>query len=378
MAWNQPGGGKTPWGRRPTQGQSDLDEKVKNWQRKLESLWRSGGDGEAVSPLLKLIIIVAFGVWLASGFYQVGAPEKGVIQRFGRLVELHPPGAGWHFPWPIESVTKVNVSSVSRREYKPRVLTADVNLVELDVTVQFRAADPVKYLFQVHEPEATLEQVTESAIREVTGQSTLEDVLGPTRQQLTLRAKALVQRTLDEYNTGLEVTTINLNDVQVPDQVLSSQRDMNKALADKEKAVNEAQAYASGVIPSAQGYAAKAQQDAEAYRARAVAVAEGEAARFSQLAAAYNRAPEVTRERLYLETMENIYARSNKVLVESKSGSGGNVLYLPLEKLLGHAAAAPAAPPAQSEAAPADGSNRAGQGTDTDTVTVEGRSRVER
>jgi len=372
MAWNQPGGQNNPWGRRPGQGGPDLDEKVKSWQRKLESLLRPGPGGEG-SSLLALIVAVAVVLWLGSGFYQVAAAERGIIQRFGRFVYLHDQGAGWHFPWPIETVTKINVASVNSSEYKSRVLTADINLVDLRFTVQYKMVDPLKAAFRVREPEQTLREVSESAIREVVGQSKLEDVLvGATRPQVTRRASVLIQRILDAYNTGIEVTTVNLTDVQVPEPVVPSQRDSNKAEADKDRAIAEAQAIANGILPVAQGNANRRLQIAEANRARAVALAEGEAARFTQLAGAYAHAPEITRQRLYLEMMERVLARSNKVIVDTKPGSaGGNMFYLPLDKLIGRGANAPATEQSQPDAS-------RGASAEQETVTVDGRSRAER
>jgi membrane protease subunit HflK len=215
--------------------------------------------------------------------------------------------------------------------------------------------------------------VSESAIREIVGQSNLEDVLvGATRPQVTKRTKALIQRVLDAYNTGIEVTTVNLTDVQVPEDVQPSQRDANKALADQERVVKEAQAYANGIVPAATGIAARTQQDAQAYRARVVALAEGQSARFTQLAAAYGRAPEVTRERMYLDTMESVLGRANKVIVDQKPGNG-NMIYLPLDKLMGRGSSSAVS----TESQPAERSMNAVP-SDTDTVTVEGRSRGER
>jgi modulator of FtsH protease HflK len=371
MAWNQPGGNKSPWGRRPGQGGTALDEKVKNWQHKFESLLRRGGPaGESSSKLIVVALALAFVLWLSTGVFQVGAAERGIIQRFGKVVDVRQTGLGWHLPWPIEKITKVNVMNVASKEYSPRVLTSDVSLVELRLAVQYRLADPLKVLFDVRNPEDTLQEVTESAIREVVGRSTLQDVLaGATRPQITQHARGLIQRTLDYYNTGIEVTSLNLTDVQVPDPVVPSQRDANKALADQERTIKEAQAYASGVIPSAQGDATKILQDALAYKARVVALADGKASLFTQVAAAYARAPQVTRERLYLETLEDIYTRANKVLIEPKSGAGGNVIYLPLDKLMGHSSSG-------SESQPTNGT--AGSSGDTETVTIEGRSRGER
>ncbi len=342
MAWNQPGGqNQNPWGKRPTQG-SDFDQAFKDWQKRFEAMFGGGKGGNAPGSgagaggiPLPYVIGVALALWAASGFYQVEAPERGVVQRFGRYVETTPPGIGWRLPWPIETVTKVNVSNVSSVEYKSRVLTADVNLVELQLSVQYQLSDPVKYLYGVRKPEDTLREVSESAIREIAGRSELQPILVSNRQQVTERSKELIQRTLDQYGTGIRVTTVNLTDVQVPEAVVPSQRDANKAIADKERRRQEAEAYASGLIPEAEGIALRQIQEAEAYKAQVTAIAEGEASRFSQLAAQYAAAPAVTRERLYLETVESVIGRSRKVIVDSKgSGGANNVVVLPLDRLL--------------------------------------------
>jgi modulator of FtsH protease HflK len=368
MAWNQPSGGQNPWGRRPGQGGGDLDERLKSWQRKLESLLRpGGGKGGEGGSLLLIAALIAVALWLFSGFYEVNLPERGVIQRFGKLVQVRPPGVGWRMPWPIETITKVNVANVNSSDFKSAVLTSDVFLVDLVFSVQYQYTDPVKKLFSVYDPEATLNEVSESAIREIVGRSTLDEVLvGNTRPEITRRTKELIQRTLDNYDAGITVTTVNLKDVQVPDAVVPSQRDANKAQADKERFILEAEAYASSIIPVAQGSAKRMQQDAEAYKAQVVAVSQGEAARFSQLEAAYAQAPEVTRRRMYLDTVEDVLARAHKVLVDTRAG--GNLIYLPIDKLLekGTGAAESAEPAAGVPSTPPD------------SVTVEARSRGER
>ena len=341
MAWNQPGQ-NNPWGGRRPGGQGngpDLDERVKSWQRRLESLFRPGGGrgAEGGRSILILVGVVALVLWLFSGLFQIKAAEQGVILRFGKLVDIRTQGAGWRWPWPIEQLIKVNVASVQSSEYKSRVLTSDVNLVELRFAVQYQLSDPKKVLFQVKDPEATLSEVSEMAIREVVGRSELDNVLvGKTRPEITRRAKELIQRTLDAYNTGITITTVNLTDVQVPEAVIPSQRDANKALADQERFVKESQAYANSIIPVAQGAAARMQQDAEAYKAQVTALAEGQTSRFLQLEQAYSQAPDVTRKRLYMDTIENVLTRAHKVLIDTKTGngSGGNMLYLPLDKLL--------------------------------------------
>src|SRR6201999_4095389 len=336
MAWNQPGQ-NNPWGRRPGgQGNGpDLDERVKSWQRRLESLFRPGGRGGEGRSVLILVGVVALALWLASGIFQIKAAEQGVILRFGKLVDIRNQGAGWRCPWPIEQLIKVNVASIQSSEYKSRVLTSDVNLVELRFAVQYQLSDPKKVLFQVKDPEATLSEVSEMAIREVVGRSELDNVLvGKTRPEITRRAKELIQRTLDAYNTGITITTVNLTDVQVPEPVIPSQRDVNKALADQERFIKESQAYANSIIPVAHGAAARMQQDAQAYKAQVTAIAEGQTARFLELEQAYAQSPDVTRKRLYMDTIENVLARSHKVLIDTKTGngSGGNMLYLPLDK----------------------------------------------
>src|ERR1700761_503720 len=384
MAWNQPGQ-NNPWGRRPGgQGNGpDLDERVKSWQRRLESLFRPGGGrgGESRS-LIILVAVVALALWLASGIFQIKAAEQGVILRFGKLVDIRNQGAGWRWPWPIEQLIKVNVASIQSSEYKSRVLTSDVNLVELRFAVQYQLSDPKKVLFQVKDPEATLSEVSEMAIREVVGRSELDNVLvGKTRPEITRRAKELIQRTLDAYNTGITITTVNLTDVQVPEAVIPSQRDANKALADQERFVKESQAYANSIIPVAQGGAARMQQDAEAYKAQGTALAEGQTSRFLQLEQAYAQAPEVTRKRLYMDTIENVLARAHKVLIDTKTGNGagGNVLYLPLDKLLERANSRDdTAQTAVVTGRDESGANSASKQQEPDSVTVEARGRGDR
>jgi membrane protease subunit HflK len=373
MAWNQPGGqNNSPWGRRPGQGGSDLDERVRSWQRRLEAMLRPGGRGEGGSLLLT-VALVAVALWLASGLFQVRAAERGVILRFGKLVDVRNQGWGWRWPWPIETITKVDVAGIKSSDYKSRVLTADVNLVDVRFAVQYQLTDPIKVLFRVRDPELTLSEVSESAIREIVGRSELEDVLfGATRPEITHRTKDLIQRTLDYYNSGITVTTVNLTDVQVPEAVIPSQRDANKALADQERFKKEAEAYANSIIPVARGAAARIGQDAQAYKARVIAIAEGQAARFSQLADAYAQSPDVTRRRLYMETVETILARSHKVLIDAKApgSAGGNMFYLPLDKLLERSGA-------RETEQPQDTTNGAMQ-KDGDSVTVEARGRGER
>jgi membrane protease subunit HflK len=381
MAWNQPNGGKNenPWGRRPGQGGSDLDERLKNWQRKLESLFRPGAGGTEGGPgsqpgsfVPVTMFAVVLAIWLMSGVYQVGQAERGVVQRFGALTSVQTGGLHWHLPWPIESVTKVNVASVNSSDFKSRVLTSDVNLVDLHFAVQYQFTDPVKKLFQVREPEQTLSDVSESAIREIVGRSTLDDVqVGTTRPEITRRAKELIQKTLDSYNSGITITTVNLEDVSVPEAVIPSRSDANKAQADKERFILESEAYANGILPVAQGTAARMQQDAQAYKAQVVAIAQGQAARFNQLEGAYAQAPDVTRRRMYMDTIENVLQRAHKVLIDGKSG--GNMIYLPIDKLL-EKSNAPGGEAQVSTEPAVSGAPKEPQ----EQVTVEARGRGER
>ena len=376
MAWNQPGGqNNNPWGgRRPANGGGgpNLDERVKDWQRKFESLFRPGGKGEGGALFITVLLLI-LALWLFSGFFQIKAAERGVVQRFGKVImPVRTEGWGWRLPWPIDTVTKVDVANVRSSSFKPRVLTADVSLVDVHFAVQYRYADPINLLFAVTDPEGTLREVSESAIRQVIGQSLLDDVLvGKTRPNITKRTKELIQATLDRYGTGIVVSTVNLTDVQVPEPVIPSQRDANKALADQERFVKEAQAYANGIQPVAEGAAARLTQDAQAYAAQVVALAEGQGSRFSQLAAAYDLAPEVTRKRLYLDTMESVLSRSNKVIVDQGKGGSGNMLYLPLDKLLERARA-------QQNSDSQDQQSSVRVSPEPDSTNLDGRTRGER
>jgi membrane protease subunit HflK len=341
MAWNEPGRNRNPWGQRPNQGPNDLDEALRNLQRKLSALFgggaSGGGDGgDRGSAAMRgfgftTVLLVLLAVWAATGIYNVDAAERAVVTRFGKFARTAGPGFNMHLPWPIESRQIVNIESVESFSDQTRMLTSDENLVDINIAVQYRRAEPVPFAFNVREPEATLGEVSESAIREVVGRSPLEFVLEAGRQEITARTKELIQRTLDSYKTGIEVTTVNLQGVNVPEQVQSSQQDAIKAREDKERLALEGQAYSNDIVPKAKGSAARQFEDAIAYKARIIADAEGEAARFSKLLDSYERAPAVTRKRLYYETIEEVLGNTNKVLVDTKGT--GNMIYLPLDKL---------------------------------------------
>jgi membrane protease subunit HflK len=339
MAWNEPGKNRNPWGNRPDRGAADLDEALRRLQRRLRGIFgggSSGGNGGATDGGgrgfgISTIVVVLLVIWLATGVYQVDAAERAVVTRFGRYARTSEPGIGLHIPWPIESRRIVNVGSIETFNDQTRMLTLDENLVDLNIAVQYRRADPIAFSFNVRDPEETLGEVSESAIREIIGRSRLDFVLEEGRQEITARTKELVQRTLDIYKTGIEVTSVSLVGVSVPEQVQTSQRDAIKAREDKERLALEAQAYSNDILPKAKGSAARQLEESLAYKARIVADAQGEAERFSKLLAAYERAPGVTRQRLYYETIEDVFSRTNKVLVDTQGT--GNVLYLPLDKL---------------------------------------------
>ncbi len=330
MAWNEPGKGQDPWkGGNGDQGPPDLDEVVRNLQRKLSGLFGGGGGSMAGIGVIALILAVG---WLATGIYKVDEAESGVILQFGRYSETTSSGLRWHLPWPIERVEKVNVSQIRSFPSKTLMLTADENIVDIDLTVQYRAADAKSYLFNVRDPDQTLNDVSESAIREVVGKSGMDFVLGEGRAEIAQRTRALIQETLDQYGTGIEVTSVNVRDAQPPEQVQEAVEDAIKAREDKERLRLEAEAYANDILPRARGQAVRQIQDAEAFRERVEADALGEAARFLKLLEEYEKAPQVTRQRLYLDTIEAVLRNSSKVIVDVPDGS--SLMYLPLDKLM--------------------------------------------
>jgi len=347
MAWNEsggPSGGKrNPWGggNKPDQGPPDLDEVVRNLQRRLAGLFGGAGGGGRGTVVpgpgrgglnLGVIALVLLAIWAFSGLYQVDAAERGVILRFGKHVATTMPGLRWHLPWPIETKLIVNTQSIESISDQTRMLTTDENLVDINLEVQFRRLNALDYAFNVVRPEETVKEVAESAIREVVGRSTLDSVLESGRQDIVARTKELVQRTLDAYKTGIEVTSVNLQDVKVPGEVAPAQQDAIKAREDRDRLSLAAQAYANDIIPRARGAGVRQTEDAMAFRARKIANAEGEAQRFLQLLEEYQQSPTVTRERLYIETIEAVLKSSKKVVIDTDGT--GNLLYLPIDKLI--------------------------------------------
>ena len=338
MSWNESGGNKNggsrnPWDRKPDGGPPDLDEIVRSVRRRLSGLFGSprGDSGDTKFPIAAIAgSLVA--LWLATGWYIVGPAEKAVVTRFGKFSSLAGEGLNWRLPWPIESKTLVNTQEFLSFTDRTRMLTQDAALVDINIAVQYRRSDPKAFVFNIVDPQQTLGEASESAIREIIGQSRLDFVLEKGRQEIAVRTRQLVQRTLDGYKSGIEVISVNLQDVNVPEQVAPAQKDAIKAREDKDRLRVEAETYKNDILPRARGTGERQLLDAEAYRQRIVADAEGEGSRFSQIAAAYEKAPAITRQRLYIETVESVLGGTGKVIIDTKGT--GNMLYLPLDKLL--------------------------------------------
>ncbi len=332
MAWNDSGNGKDPW-KNEDQGPTDLDKIFNNWRRRFRGIVGGGsGGGGASSSGGYVLVIVLLIVWIATGWYKIDQAELGVEQRFGAYTVTKMPGLRWHMPFPIETVDIVNVEAVNEYQFRNEMLTADEQYVLIDMVVQYRRTDPFKFSFLVEDPEITLQDVTESALRGVVGTSSLELLIGERRAQIPLRTQEELQNTLSDYGAGITVTSINLSVVDYPDSVKEAVDDTQKARNDRDKTKLEATTYANGIIPRARGAAQRVLQDAEAYRDRAIADADGEAARFEALLVEYQKAPRVTRDRLYIEAIEEVYGRSTKVILDSEGS--GNMIYLPIDKLM--------------------------------------------
>jgi membrane protease subunit HflK len=335
MGWDD-GDKGNPWQKNSDKGPADLDAIVRDLQRKLAGVFggRRGGSGDgggAASGVVGGALIVALGVWLASGIYTVDEAERGVVLRFGEHVATQMPGLRWHWPVPIERVELINISENVSFPYSGSMLTRDENIVNVDLIVQYRRTDPEAYVFALRDPEDTLQDVTASAIREIVGKNLLDFIITEGRTEVSAQTQDLLQSTLDDYGTGITIFEVNLQEANFPPDVESAVQDAIQAREDRERFILESETYRNEVVPLARGRAARQLQDAEAYKARAVANAEGEADRFVRLLQEYARAPEVTRERLYLETLEEVLGNSTKVIVNTEGGN--NLLYLPLDQL---------------------------------------------
>jgi membrane protease subunit HflK len=360
MPWNEPGNNqRDPWSNGSRGGSGggqprppDLEEVIRKLTRQLNE-WFGGtaasgsggggasgaggggagtGMGRSSKAVISLAALLALVVWLASGFYIVSEGDRGVVLRFGAFQKVSEPGPHWHLPFPFETVEIENVDNIRTLQNRSLMLTADENIIDVDIAVQYRILDLVNYKFNVRNPDATVQQLMESAIRERVGKSNLDFILGEGRGEIAVSARQTLQTGLDAYGAGIVVTTVSMQQAQPPEPVQEAFADAIRAREDEARFRNEAQAYANGLIPRARGQAARILEEAEAYRDQVIAQAEGDASRFTQLLAEYQVAPSVTRQRLYLETMESVFQGSNKLMLDINSSN--NLMMLPLEPML--------------------------------------------
>ena len=361
------------WGRKKgNSGPPDLDELWRNVNKKLNNLLKrksGGGGGEGSGggekpaggkPLhfrggIGLVAGLLLLMWVSSGFYIVNEGQRGVVLRFGKYVETTQAGLRWHMPYPVEIVESVNLSQVRTVEigYRNNVrskvlkeslmLTDDENIIDIQFAVQYILKNPEEFLFNNREPESAVMQAAETAIREVIGKSKMDFVLYEGREQVAAQTTVLMQEILDRYKIGVAISKVTMQNAQPPEQVQAAFDDAVKAGQDRERQKNEGQAYANDVIPKARGNAARLMEEAEGYKQRVIVSSEGDASRFKQILVEYSKAPGVTRDRMYLDMMQQVLSSSTKILVDQKSGN--NLLYLPLDKLIQNSGPSPA--PAQ-------------------------------
>lgn len=386
MAWNEPGGNSNdqdPWGNRNNkgggrQGPPDLDEALRKLQENLGGIFGGGnkkkpagkGGGFGV-VLLALIVLGAF--WLYSAIYVVDEQEQAVILRFGKYHQTVGPGLNIYFP-PIETKYQHNVTRERAYSRQGPMLTEDENIIEVPLTVQYKISNLQDFVLNVEGPETSLQHATESALRHVVGSTVMDQVLTEGRELLAVDVHERLQRFLDLYRTGIVVTQVNVQNAQAPREVQEAFDDVIRAREDEQREKNNAETYANGVVPEARGLAQRILEEANAYRDEVIARAEGESERFVKLLAEYRKAPEVTRKRLYLETMEEMYSSSSKVLLSGDQGQN-SLMYLPLDKLMENRGTTAAAPARSAEpVAPATGAD-VPVSTETLSRTLRSRSR---
>lgn len=336
MAWNEPGGGnRDPWNPKGSRGSGgdgglpDVDQMLERLKSRFKGRGpRPGGLSPGGAGLVAGAIAL---LWLASGFYVVDEQERAVVMRFGAYAGTSDPGLQWRLPWPIDRVETINVTQVRQVTERSDMLTQDENIVDVELKVQYRVSSAQNYLFSQADPDTTLRQVTKSAVREVVGRSKMDFILTEGRQQVAENTQQILQERLDAYESGLVVTEVNLQNVQAPEPVQDAFADAIKAREDQERLKNEAEAYANDRLPKARGAAARELAEAIAYRDRLIAQAEGESERFKKLLAEYRKAPRVTRDRLYLETMSEVLSNATKIVIDVDKG--GPMIYLPLDQL---------------------------------------------
>ena len=335
MSWNEPGGGnrgRDPWGGKD-QGPPDLDEALKKLQEQLNGLFGGGkgGSGGGVSgAMLASALVVLTAIWGLYGFSQIDEQERAVVLRLGEFHDIAQPGLVWYPPL-VDQLTKVNISRVRSESFRETMLTQDENIVDVSMSVQYVIDDPKSFVLEVRDPERSLQHAAQSALRHVVGESTMDLVLTEGRAEIALNVRDRLQQYLLAYTTGINVQKVNIDDARPPSQVQEAFDDVIKAREDEERVKNEAESYANGIVPEARGRAQRIKEEAEAYRQQVIAKATGEAQRFDQLLTEYAKAPEVTRERLYIDALQSVLANTNKVMVDVEGGN--NVMYLPLDKL---------------------------------------------
>ncbi len=343
MPWNEPGNDKDPWGQRKNDGPPDLDDLLKGLKDKFGGALGGGprrSSGKPSGPS-NLGGIVGFGavallvVWLLTGIYIVDEGWRGVETRFGERTTVSQAGPHWHIPYPIEDVELVNVADIRTARKNSLMLTEDENLVVVGIEIQYNIKDAQDFAFEVFDPDLTLEQVAETAIREVVGGNNLDLIITEGRAIVGSETKDIMQVILDEYRTGINVISVNMDEAQPPEEVQAAFEDAIRAREDEQRIINEANAYRNDVVPKARGDAQSLLEQAEAYKTRVTQAALGETSRFNQLLAEYQRAPEVTRERLYIDTMETVMTRSPKVMLDINNGN--NMVFLPLDQMMSQA-----------------------------------------
>ena len=345
MAWNEPGNNnnqKDPWGNRGNngnnQGPPDLDEAIRNFQKKISGIFGGGKKGGGSSSSsgggigFSLVAVIVLGLWAASGIYKIEQAERGIIMQFGAYKETVQSGLHWHLPRPIQKVIKVNVSKVYSIGVDETMLTQDTNIVDIEGTIQYRVDNPTDYLFKTADPEVTLKNSTESALRESIGRRNMDFVITEGRATIAANVQKLTQEILDQYKTGLTITEVNIRQAKPPEAVKAAFDDVNKALEDKVRYLNEAESYRNEVVPKARGAAARLTAESESYKLEVIARAEGNADRFNSMLKEYKRAPGVTRDRLYIDMVEQVLGNSTKIMIDVKGGN--NMMFLPLDKIL--------------------------------------------
>ena len=345
MAWNEPGGNKNkdPWGNRGgnggNDGPPDLDEVFKKFMNKLNGLLGGSGggsnrgvsSGNSSAGIIALVVIAAI-IWLLTGTYKITEAERGVVLTFGKHSYTVESGLHWHFPAPIQKVLKVDVSNIHEYSHNGTMLTQDQNIIDIEITIQYQVGSAEDYFFNMRSPVRTLAEASESALRQHVGRSTMDYVFGEGREDIAVSTQETTQKILDNYKSGLQIVRVNMQEAKPPEAVKASFDDVTKAVEDEDKLRNQAEAYRNEILPTARGQSAQMLEQAKAYKQEVVARAEGDAQRFNSLYSEYRKAPAVTRDRLYIETVESVLSQTSKIMVDVEGGN--NMIYLPLDKML--------------------------------------------